>query len=414
MTVDANAQYAPKQPSGIRTLAVLMIQFVLMGFVVVTPAIAVFMDHFGPDAAATGLPVTLISTLPTLTTCIGILLSGFLVGKFVKHRTMAIIATLTFTIFGFLPAIFYNYITVLICRAACGLGLGLLNPLASAIILGCYSGNKQASLLGYGTLIINGGGIVLQTLGGILADIDTSGQLVFWAHLLGFVSVIFAFLLPNPELPTTDSQGKKVKVHIPGVVWIICLVYVIFQVLNYPAMLNAGTIMMDPEHMGGNALSLDNVGFMASMALNVFTILGMIAGAAFGTVFKHMKKWVIPLGWFLCALGILCVVAGNHPVWLCVGFGLLGLGFDWVAPAYTSWIGIAANPASYPMCITAVQISQQLGAFLATFWLQLLTMTVGDAVYFPGYIEFAFCIIFTVIFLFVNPWKNKKAEEAAA
>lgn len=417
MTAAVDTEFAPKQPSGIRTVAVLLIQLIGMGFVVVTPAIAVFMEHFGADAAATGLPVTLISTLPTLTTVIGILLSGFLMGKVLKHRTIAIIATLLYVIFGTLPALMYNYVTVLICRALCGLGLGLMNPLANAIILGCYTGNKQASLLGFGTLIMNGGGIILQTLGGILAGMpDASGaltgQLVFWAHVFGIIAVIFAFLLPNPEIPTTDAEGRKAKVKIPGSVWVIAVILAIFQLLNYPAMLNVGTIMLDPIHMGDGVVSLEEVGFLASMALNMFTIFGMVAGAIFGQIFKRIKKWTIPLGFLLCAIGIACVIMVPNAIVMCIGLGLIGLGFDFVLPACTAWVGVVATPQSYPLSLTAIMIGIQLGSFLSTFWLEMLAGTVGDPVYFPGYIEAIFCVAMAVLFVFFNPFKNENKAGA--
>ncbi|MGI6216720.1 MAG: MFS transporter [Coriobacteriales bacterium] len=409
MTVDTKAaELAPKEPSGIRTVAVLLVQIISMGFVVVTPAMAVFMQYFAEDAAATGMPIQLISTLPTLTTVIGILISGALVGKYVKHRTLAIIATLLFTIFGTWPAVFYDYGTVLICRALCGLGLGLLNPLASAIILGCYTGNKQANLLGWGTLVMNGGGIVLQTLGGILGGMDPTGQLVFWAHLFGIIAVVFAFLLPNPEIPATDSEGKKMKIHIHRDVWIMFVILFLFQMFNYPAMLNAGTILM------GTGMDMSSAVVAAGMALNLFTIFGMVAGAIFGTVFKHIKKWIIPLGWILCALGILLVVTAGNVVMLCIGFSLLGIGFDFVLPAMTSWIGLVSNEASYPMSITVMQIGIQLGSFIATYWLQLLLATVGDIVYFPGYVECAFCVVFAIVFVFVNPFKRAENQEQAS
>lgn len=77
------------------TLAILMFRTIGMGFAVVTPAIFLFVQHFTetePELVGV-LPVTLISTLPTLFTVIGIAIAGITMGRFLKYRTLAVIAS---------------------------------------------------------------------------------------------------------------------------------------------------------------------------------------------------------------------------------------------------------------------------------------------------------------------------------
>ena len=165
-----------KRISPIGTAAIMCLFLVSMGFTVVTPAMATLGAHYA------GKDVTWISTLPTLFTVIATALAGSVMGKKVKYRTLAIAAGVLYLIGGCAPALFDNYAGMLVCRAILGFGLGLMAPLGNALIVGNYKGQKQASLLGYGTLFMNGGGIILQMLGGALAEMNW--QLVFWAmHL---------------------------------------------------------------------------------------------------------------------------------------------------------------------------------------------------------------------------------------
>ena len=115
------------KPTVLNTVAVLLFQFCGMGFVITTPIMLYLMQHFGETAGPIQevLPITMISTLVTLFTVVGILLSGTLAGK-VKVRTLAVLGSCLFTIGGVLPVFFDNYIGMLICRSVAGLGLGLL------------------------------------------------------------------------------------------------------------------------------------------------------------------------------------------------------------------------------------------------------------------------------------------------
>ena len=415
MTVATEAAMAPKQPSGIRTAAVMCIQLMLMGFGVVTSGMAILTEYWSSNPLTTFLPVTLISTLPTLTTIFGILISGALIGK-VKPKVLAIIASLIFVVFGVMPFFYYNYAFLLVCRALCGIGLGLMNPIANTIILGCYSGSKKDSLLGYGTLMMNGGSLVFNTLGGVLAGVGTGGRFIFLAHLFGLVALVFAFLLPDPDLYQGEAQEAPAesedvqdapKAKIPGSVWFLGIVLALFNVCNYPAMLNCSTILMN------SGIDSSTAATVAAMALNCYTIFAMIGGGIFGTIFKKIPQWVIPIGWALCALGAFFIfVVSNVPA-IYAGLILIGFGFDIVYPCAFSWCGAVSAPAAYAKGISTIQTMMNVGSFLSTYWLVLCGILFGDAIYAPGYVEILFCAIFAVVFAFYNPWKGKKTEAAA-
>lgn len=419
MTEKVEAGLAPKQPSGIRTAAVLMIQTMVMGFGIITPAIAVLQTYWADNPLVAFLPVTLTSTLPTLTTMLGIVISGSLVGK-VKPKTLAIWAAALFVVFGTLPYFFYSsYIFLLVCRAICGVGLGLMNPLANTIILGCYVGDKKASLLGYGTLMMNGGCMIMQTLSGVLAGIDTSGRLIFLVHLFGLFALVFAFMLPDPDMYEGEAQEQpaeveeaeaaaKKKAKIPGSVWFVAVLVCLFNVFNYPTMLNCSTILMN------SGVATESASFVASMALNCYTIFAMIAGALFGQLFKRAPRWTMPFGFACSCIGILLIVGIANVPAVCVGMSLVGGGYYIFFTSSFSWTGAVSDPNAYAKGISCIQTLKNLGGFIATYWLLLLQNTIGDSVYFAGYVLAAYCVIGAIVVFFYNPWKNQKAEAAEA
>ena len=338
--------------------------------------------------------------MPTLFTVLGTALAGSVMGKKMKYRTLAILSGFLYVIGGCAPALFDNYAGMLVCRAILGFGLGLMAPLGNALIVGNYKGQKQASLLGYGTLFMNGGGIILQMLGGALADVNW--QLVFWGHAFGLIGLFMAFFLPEPDAPAPAPEaaksGKKEKMG--KTVWVIAILFVLFNVLNYPVMLNISGLFV--ARQAGTAAT-------AATALSMYTVAGCVAGLVFGTVFKFAKRWCMALGYILCGLGALCVYVGQNAVIMTLGLILIGFGFSTIMPAFFAWVGVVTPASTVAGAISICMAFTNLGAFISTFWLQFLDLVFGESVLSGIMIEIVVFLIIGVIFLIYSPFREKKA-----
>ena len=382
-----------KRISPIGTAAIMCLFLVSMGFTVVTPAMATLGAHYA------GKDVTWISTLPTLFTVIATALAGSVMGKKVKYRTLAIAAGVLYLIGGCAPALFDNYAGMLVCRAILGFGLGLMAPLGNALIVGNYKGQKQASLLGYGTLFMNGGGIILQMLGGALAEMNW--QLVFWGHAFGLIGLVMAFFLPELDAPAAvpegASAGKKEKMG--KAVWLIAILFIVFNILNYPIMLNISTLF-EIRNAGGATV--------AATGLSLYTVAGCVAGLVFGTLFKLAKRWCIALGYILCGLGALCIYVGQNAAIMTLGLILIGFGFSTVMPAFFAWVGVVTPASTVAGAISICMAVMNLGGFVSSFWLKLLTAIFGENILSGIMIEIVVFLIIGVIFLIYSPFKEKK------
>lgn len=415
MTEKVDARFESRQPRGAQTAAILVIQLICAGYSAMNPAMTALQNTFADEPLTSIFPVTMVSTLAMLGCTVGVFITGA-VGNKVKPKTMAIIASFTFTIAGCLPAFIYVYPLLLVCRFVCGMGIGLMTPLANLLILGCYKGDRKASLLGYAQIFLSIGSLALQTIVGLLATADATGQLVFISHLWGVPTMIMAFFLPDPDMyegeeavdaPVEEEKADK-KVTIPASVWILAVIYGIFGLANTPTLLNCTTILVDC------GLDTATVGTVSAIVLDAFSICGMIAATFYGKIFSKVPQFTTAIGFGIMFLAdVLIFVCTSLPT-VCIGYCVLGMGSSIFMPSAYAWIGEASTPESNAAGISAFQIPNKLTSFLSSYWLLLFSTLFGESVYSPGYFITIFMALGTILFIFYNPWKNKAKEAAAA
>ena len=385
----------------ISTIAIMSIALLGMGFGTITPAMQSIIQAYSDVPYTT---IIYVSTLPTLTLLPASLITGAIAGKKVKFKTLALLGSLLFVLSGCAPAVINSNITyVLISRAIFGISLGMIAPLANSIIFGLYEGEKRASLVGTGTLVMNLGGILLQMLGGTLAGIKWNYS--FWGHALGIVSFIVILLfLPEPPKPEEVNEegnmGKKEKLN--GKVWVISILFALINILNFPTMMNMSTILV--ERNIGDAT-------VAATVLSLFTVGGMLGGAIFGKVFKVTKRYVIAVGCGLMSVGVIFVVIGKSLIVMIIGTTLMGLGFSIIMPSIFMIIGMIVTPLQSAFAISLVTAIGNFAGFLSTYWIYAVKTITGDSIYIPITIEAIIFVMATVIFIFVNPIPKSKSSE---
>lgn len=382
-----------KEVSGLGFLAVMSMYLISMGVTVTTPAMAIFAAQFPDNNFA------LISTLPTLFTTAASLACGAIVGKKIGYRPCAIVGSAVFLIGGVMPAFVDSFTMVLVGRAILGLGLGILSPLGNALVVGLYDGQKQAKYLGYGTLLMNAGGIVYQQLGGFLAGIGWHE--VFYGHLFGVVGLIMAFFIPEPEAPQIDASAQAAgpKEKMSGAVWVIAVLFAIFNVLNYPVMMNLSLLFLDKGAGDAGA---------AANALSMYTVAGCISGFVFGSVYKIMKRFTVAFGFLLCAIGAALVWAGPNFIVMTLGLMCIGFGFSVLMPAGFGILGMRTPPTTVAVGTSVAMALMNLGGFLSTYWLVLVDNVMGNMLYNSILVEVIVFAIIGVLFIVVNPYPSEK------
>jgi len=379
-----------KKATSMNAAAILTLFLISMGAMVVTPAMATLAQHFA------GQDVSWISTLPTLFVVAGTFVTGNVMGKSMKYRTLAILACMFYLVGGCAPAFFDNYMLTLVCRAILGFGLGLMSPLGNALIIGLYDGQKRASMLGYGTLFMNAGGIILQMLGGTLAEINWN--YVFYGHAFCLLGLVMAFFLPEPETKApAASTVSASKEKMNPIVWVIATLFCLFNVLNYPIMMNV-SVLFEVRNAGGATA--------AATSLSLYTVAGCVAGLVFGNIFKVAQRWCLTIGYALCGAGALVLYIGSTNMIMTVGLMMIGFGFSIIMPTFMAWTGAITPPSTVAAATSILMALMNLGGFISSFWLQILNAVAGESMYSAIIVEIIVFFVTAAAFVVYDPFKK--------
>lgn len=394
-------------------ISIMSIAFVSMAFTSTTPAMAAIAAQF-PEA---GQNISLLSNGYIITLVPMTILSGWLTnsGK-LKFKTATMLGSFFMLLGGAGPAVIHgSFEIILVWKFIFGIGLGLLTPLANALILNLYEGNKQARYLGWVTLLMNFGGILFQMFGGILVDSFGAGAggdgwyMHFWAYALCVVPLIFSFFIPEPEIQPNPvaadgSAGKKQPI---GIFVVIAGVFLfLINLFNYPTMMYLASLFIE-RGIGGETAAT-----AAATALSLFTVAGVVAGATYGTLFKILKRFILPAGYILMAFGAALIYFASDAIMATCGTIFLGFGFSLIMPSFMSLLGMKTHPTRTTIATSITMAIMNLGAIVVTPYLGVLVGITGDGL--PLYnmilmIEMIGLALVGVIFIFWNLYPKTQA-----
>ncbi len=379
----------------ISTFTILALAFFGMGVGTVTPALNAIFVQFSD------LPITtllLVSTLPSLTVIPATMIAGAVAGNKVKYKTLAVLGMILFVLGGVAPFFANDFTVILLERAIFGIGLGIMQPIANALALGVYEGDKVATMTGMVTLSMNIGGMVLQFLGGYFASIGWN--YAFLPHGLGIISLILViFFLPEPpKAPVSTESQVLPKEKLPLKVWITVLVYGIFTLCIYPMLVNMSTLIVE-RGLGTTAT--------AGIVLSFLTIGGMVAGSIFGKVFKISGRFILAFGYAVGVIGLISVVIAQNIILLTIGAFLVGIAMSTLIPASMMIISMSAKPTQMAFSVSLFMAGMNLFGFLSTYWIGAIASITGDAVTTPIAVGAVVTGIFCILYLVINPLKTK-------
>lgn len=391
-------------------IAVLSVSLVCYVAGATTPAMAILFAQF---ADYPQWLVSMISTITSLGTVVGILVFGTMANGKVKFRSIATFGMLSAGIFGMLPAFINDSLWLILgMRLIQGFGIGFLMSFGATWFLRTVRDVKErGKWISWNQAIGSFGSVLFTLIGGWLADIQWN--YCFLAFALMFVAWLVMFILfqepksieeivaeEGADAAKDFEQAKRVK--LPAVTWFVVIALTIYQILLSQG-LNLLAVFMDVTSAGSASL----VGVM----LSIFCLVTFVVCLFGGQILSGLKRFASPVALLCLAVGCFIeTIATSLPMFF-VAVVLFGIGACILAFANFE-LSLVNNPAGLAWGAVLIMLGSNLGNVISSFVLGALQAVGGANIYFP--VQFAavgFAVLAVAYFLASGKIWNKKKDE---
>lgn len=341
-------------------ISVIALSTLTMAMSATTPALADIAAAF-PSAKQTS--VAMLATIPSLFSVPCALITGRLLGRRVRYRSMALTAILLIMTGGLLP-LFLNSLTLIIAsRAMMGVGLGILNPITPSVTMLELPKETAQQQMGINGATSNTAAVVYQLIGGFACAI--SWRYSFLAYLLVIPVLPLAMrYLREPEIALTREESAK-KQSIGAAIrefgkpfWGWFALQFLFITLFYAYITNISGIIAHNNYGTASA---------SALVLAVFSIGGVAGGHAMSRLITRMGKSVFILGGVVCFLGKIVLSFGGDLTAIYIGSLVYGLGYGIILPAIPMFAGMSVAPEHRAFALSVNMVASGLGTFLSAY-----------------------------------------------
>lgn len=355
---------------GIYAMAVLM-----MGIVGVSGSLTVIGAHF--PTASQSLIQSIIS-VPCLAVLPTTILSGKLMDVMPK-KTLGMIGMLIFLIGGVAPFALTSLPVILVFRALFGIGVGIVQAVASALVAENFFGPERESVQGTMTSAQMLGCAVMVFAGGWLGDLAWNAS--FLVHGIAVASLIIAFIcLPLVRAPKTGSETghagarragnaqRKTRLNRSSWSWagITFLLFIGVQVYTVYI-----SYVLSEKSIGGAAES--------GATVAVACVGGFIMGILYGKLAGRAGNLTFATGLFIMALSYLILAFAGSMLVIYAGGLVYGIAMAICMPAAFVNTANSVDADSSAMALSITMCAQNLGQFICPYIMNFVTGTTGSA-----------------------------------
>ena len=296
-------------------MSLLGLSLLLISAFSISTALPPMLDYYSPTFSAA--QVELLVSVPSFSVVAMLLLNSF-IDKWLSDRQLIVTGLLLLSSAGIFPFFVQAYPLVFLSRIAFGMGIGLINAKAIAIISQRYQGKERVQMLGIrGSMELIGGASCSLLVGQLLKIHWTFAFLIYG---FGFV-ILIMYLLFVPSMEQVEKKqitkrkqvlNKKDLGMILGMAllagFVICINSSIS--LRVPLFQVAGkTIESGPS----------------ALVLSLEQGIGIVAGLSFASLIGHFKNRLLLIVMFLLAVCLFGMsVASNLPILI---LSSVGVGF---------------------------------------------------------------------------------------
>lgn len=346
---------------GIYAMAVLM-----MGIVGVSGSLTVIGAQF--PTASQSLIQSIIS-IPCLAVLPTTLLSGKLMDSMPK-KTLGIIGMVIFLVGGVVPVCLTSLTVILVFRGIFGIGVGIVQAVASALVAENFVGPEREAVQGTMTSAQMLGCAVMVFAGGWLGDIAWNAS--FLVHGIAVLSLIIAFIcLPLVRAPKKDSADVvRGKTHLNKSSWswagITFALFIGVQVYTVYI-----SYVLNEKSIGGAAES--------GATVAVACVGGFIMGILYGKLAGRAGHLTFAIGLFVMALSYLILALAGSMTVIYIGGFVYGIAMAICMPAAFVNTANSVDAFSSAMALSITMCAQNLGQFVCPYIMNFITGITGSA-----------------------------------
>lgn len=296
-------------------------------------------------------------------------------------------------------AILNNYLFFFLTRICLGLAIVLYAPHGISLISYFYTGQERTVLLGMQMGITALGNAILLFLSGTLAGFGW--QFTFLLYLsLGIVALLVFFFVPNIALKTTEKNQTKTTFSL-NLIHYLLLCFVTFLII-WGIQLKLPTYL---THIG--IVSSEKSGLL----LGAMNVAGMLAGLAFGYLYKYLNILLLPLGYLaagLSVVGLLLFHGWGVSFFFCVLFNFV---YSFTGPSIILKINQLAKPEQVTKANSLIMTTTILSSYVAPFFWNSLTIMLRqteDVVFTYSLVALSLFLVGTILLGFY--WKTKQSK----
>lgn len=349
---------------GIYAMAVLM-----MGIVGVSGSLTVIGAAF-PQASQS--MIQSIISIPCLAVLPVTIISGKLMDQMSK-KTLGMIGMLIFLIGGTAPVVITSLPLILVFRALFGIGIGIVQAVASALVAENFFGPERESVQGTMTSAQMLGCAVMVFAGGWLGN--AGWNLSFLVHGIAVLSLLIALIcLPLVRPPAKAGEGGdrsatgKTRLNRSSWSWAGITFLLFLGVQVYTVYIS---YVLGEKGIGGAGES--------GATVAVACIGGFLMGILYGKLAGRLGDLTFAVGLFIMALSYLIMALAGSMLVIYIGGLVYGIAMAICMPAAFVNTANSVDAFSSAMALSITMCAQNLGQFVCPYIYNFITGLTASA-----------------------------------